>query len=155
MKVIFNPLTGKFDYVASTVADVGLTGLATNITAGKTLTLAAADDFTLTVPATGTAALLATANVFTTIQTITPATDVVGLIINKSTTADAWQLKSGATVLAGLQGRGTFYANLGTAASNFFIGANAGNSTNTGIYNVAIGNNVLDALTTGERNVGI
>jgi len=41
-----------------------------HIEAGKILTLLSADTFTLTVPATGTAALLGTANAFTAAQTI-------------------------------------------------------------------------------------
>lgn len=49
---------------------VGQGGIASNVTAGKMLTLTATDNFTLTVPATGTAALLATANVFTANQRI-------------------------------------------------------------------------------------
>ena len=76
------------------------------VTNAKTLTLTAADTYNLTIPATGTAALLGTANVFTTLQTITPATDVVGLIINKSATADAFQIKTGVTVLAAINGLG-------------------------------------------------
>jgi hypothetical protein len=49
----------------------GTTGSKTSlaVTSGKTLTLTAADDFNLTIPATGTAALLATANVFTALNT--------------------------------------------------------------------------------------
>ena len=77
-----------------------------NIASGKipvinnSITLAGTDGQTYTFPsAGGTVALLNAANVYTTIQTITPATDVVGLIINKSTTANALQVKSGATVL--------------------------------------------------------
>lgn len=48
-----------------TLTNAAASTLAINITAGKTLTLTAADNYTLTIPATGTAALLGTANVFT------------------------------------------------------------------------------------------
>jgi len=78
------------------------------ITGGGTIALGG---FTLTVPATGTAALLATANVFTASQTITPGTDVVGLVINKSSTAKALQVKSGANVYG-------FITNLGKIGIN-------------------------------------
>jgi len=44
------------------------------VTASKTLTLTATDSYNLTVPATGTAALLATANAFTAIQSILSTT---------------------------------------------------------------------------------
>lgn len=97
---------------------VGEGGIASNITAAKTLTLTATDNYTLTVPATGTAALLATANVFTTNQTITPATDVVGLTINKSTTANALEVKSGATVLAWIKPIGAFAASASHTATS-------------------------------------
>jgi hypothetical protein len=127
-------------------------GAATSITGGGTVALGG---FTLTVPATGTAALLATANVFTAAQTITPATDVVGLTINKSTTADAWQIKSGATVLAGVTNAGRFYANLGTTAENLFVGPLAGNPAATATYATGIGAYALASLTNGTQNTAI
>ena len=78
------PATNILTLTATAASTLGLA-----ITAGKTLTLTATDNFNLTIPATGTAALLGTANVFTTTQTITPGTNVVGLIINKSATANS------------------------------------------------------------------
>jgi hypothetical protein len=66
-----------FNGTALTVGASVITGTSGNLTIGvtaaKTLTLASADNYTLTVPATGTAALLATANVFTATQTISAA----------------------------------------------------------------------------------
>ena len=44
---------------------IGAGGIASNVTANKTLTLTATDNFTLTIPGSGTAALLAAENVFT------------------------------------------------------------------------------------------
>jgi len=64
--------TGVANLVASTLT----LGAATSITGGGTIGLGG---FTLTVPATGTAALLATQNVFTVPQTITPAVDADGV----------------------------------------------------------------------------
>ncbi len=54
-----------------------LYGLKTSITAAKTLTLAATDDYTLTVPATGTVALLAVANALTGANTFTNAAGII------------------------------------------------------------------------------
>lgn len=59
---------------------MGLTGGGTVSTAG----------FTLAIPATGTAALLGTANVFTALQTITPAVNAKALVVTGVThTADS------------------------------------------------------------------
>jgi len=80
------------------------------VTNTKTLTLTAADSYNATFPQTGTVAMLQAANVFTTTQTITPATDVVGLIINKSTTADFLQAKSGATIYSGIDNSGRVFS---------------------------------------------
>lgn len=71
-----------------TLTNAAASTLALAITSAKTLTLTATDNFNLTIPATGTAALLGTANVFTAANTITPATDVVALTLNKATTAN-------------------------------------------------------------------
>jgi hypothetical protein len=85
------------------------------VTNTKTLTLTTTDNFNLTVPATGIAALLATANVFTTTQTITPGTDVTPLIINIPATVNAFQVKTGATVLASIESSHGFIG-IGAAA---------------------------------------
>lgn len=71
-------------------------GSVVTITGGGTIALGG---FTLTVPATGTVALLATANTFTTQQTVSPSsTGVDGLIVNvPSSTAgytQKWQYNS-------------------------------------------------------------
>lgn len=79
--------------VTVTVGSSVITGTSGNLTIGvtaaKTLTLAAADNYTLTVPATGTAALLATANVFTANQTISNTAPSLALT---DTTASAKSL---------------------------------------------------------------
>jgi hypothetical protein len=56
-----------------TLTNAAASTLALAITAGKTLTLTSTDDFNLTIPATGTAALLGTANVFTAVQQVSGA----------------------------------------------------------------------------------
>ena len=71
-------------------------GTVATITGGGTIALGG---FTLTIPATGTAALLATANTFTAQQTVSPSsTGVDGLIVNvPSSTAgytQKWQYNS-------------------------------------------------------------
>ena len=53
-----------------TITNAAPATLALAITDGKTLTLTATDDFNLTIPASGTVALLGVANVFTAAQTI-------------------------------------------------------------------------------------
>jgi hypothetical protein len=60
-----------------TVTNTAAATLALAITVGKTLTLTATDNFNLTVPATGTAALLATRNVFTVQQMIDGTVDEI------------------------------------------------------------------------------
>lgn len=62
-----------------------------------------------------------------------------------------WQNSSG-TVLSGIQGRGSFYSNLGTPSTNLFIGKDVANLTMTGTYNVAIGESSLASNTTGFYN---
>jgi hypothetical protein len=53
---------------------------------------------------------LALANTWTTTQTISPATDVIGLVINKSATANALSIKDGATTLLGIAYSGALSA---------------------------------------------
>lgn len=62
-----------------TITNAAASTLALNITAGKILTLTAADSYTLTIPASLTVAGLAIANVFTNLQTITATNIVTGL----------------------------------------------------------------------------
>jgi hypothetical protein len=135
-----------------TLTNAAAATLALNITAAKTLTLTAADNYTLTVPATGTAALLSALNVFTRAQTIDGTIDEVQLVIDghssQTTNLQNWR-KSDGTVIAAVQGRGTFYANLGGPVSSFFMGLNA---TMTGTYNQGIGESSLKAVTSGQFN---
>lgn len=63
-----------------TAAYIAVTdGSVATLTGGGTISLGG---FTLTVPATGTVALRGAANTFTTAQTITPSSNVIGLTIN-------------------------------------------------------------------------
>ncbi len=72
-----------------TITNAAACTLAFAVTIGKTLTLTATDNFNLTIPATGTTALLGTANAFTTSQTITETTDTVGALKITSTSTAA------------------------------------------------------------------
>lgn len=82
-----------------------------------------------------------------------------------------WQ-KSDGTVLAAIQGRGTYYSDLGGNANNLFIGKDAGTAVsgtntlaigvNAGQYlgsgsrdNLFIGTNSGKYVTTGDYNVGL
>jgi hypothetical protein len=119
---------------------------------------------------------LALANTWTTTQTITPATDVVGLIINKSTTADALQVKSGATVYSYIDKLGRLFSNLGridktslfignagrddvlfTGTRNLIISASepAGTRITSGSYNTGLGTYVFILLTSGIGNLAL
>jgi hypothetical protein len=80
---------------------------------------------------------------------------VVPLVIQEAAaqSANALQVKDSAgTVLAAFEARGTLICNLGTHASNFFIGQSAGNTTMSGEENTCIGYYTGHALTTGEKN---
>lgn len=68
--------------------------------------------------------------------------------------ADLIQIKDLAgTVVSRFDADGRFSSDLGTAATNLFLGVDSGNSTNTGGNNTAIGLNTLQDLTTGISNV--
>lgn len=88
------------------------------VTGAKTLTLTATDNFNLTVPATGTAALLATTNNFSIGQIITGSTDMVQLAIHanatQTTNIQTWET-SASVVLAQIDGAGNW--GLGIAPS--------------------------------------
>jgi hypothetical protein len=79
------------------------------VTNTKTLTLTATDNFNLTVPATGTAALLATQNVFTVQQMIDGTADQIQLRVQanatQTTNLQTWETSVGA-VLASVSGTG-------------------------------------------------
>jgi hypothetical protein len=72
-----------------TLTNSAASTLALAITAGKTLTLTSADNYNLTVPATGTAALLATANIFTVKQEINVSSGSLPLYIYGTLTDNA------------------------------------------------------------------
>jgi len=133
VKLVFNPISGSLDYVASVPGDVGITfplaaslgGTGVANGALSTLTLpnfpitiaGGVTGGTYTLPATaggGTVALLNTANVFTGINLFTRGTD----------------------------------------SSNVFLG-NAGNATVTGANNVAVGDLAMVSVSTGFRNFAL
>lgn len=109
----------------------------------------------LTVPATGTVALLGTANVFTTTQTVQSATNVQELILrakaSQTLNIQEWQSNL-SVVLGNVTPDGQLLFPRGTDSSNFFAGG-AGNTTNTGNNNVAVGPLCLTNLTTGIGNM--
>ena len=69
-----------------TITNTAAATLGINVTAGKTLTLTAADDYNVTFPATGAVALLGTANVFTVRQMIDGTADEIQLRIQGHST---------------------------------------------------------------------
>lgn len=90
---------------------------------------------------------------------IVGSTDTQQLIVKANATQTAnlqeWQNSSG-TVLAGIQGRGTFFSTLGVDVDSLFIGSGAGNTAASGaVRNIAIGSNAMDAVTSGDENVAI
>ena len=87
-----------------TITNAAASTLALAITAAKTLTLTAADNYNITFPATLTVAGLAIANVFTANQTITPSSDVVTLTLNKPTTANILNIIGTATTAVSAAG---------------------------------------------------
>jgi hypothetical protein len=85
------------------------------VTNAKTLTLTSTGDFNLTVPATGTAALLATANVFTTQQMVDGTSDQIQLRVQgnstQTTNLQTWESSAGA-VLTNVTAEGKLVQNL-------------------------------------------
>ncbi|MGA2490541.1 MAG: hypothetical protein ABSF99_10235, partial [Anaerolineales bacterium] len=81
------------------------------ITAGKTLTLTATDTYNLNIPASGTAALLGSANVFTTQQMVDGTSDQIQVRVQGHSTQTArlqtWEDSAGA-VLSSVSGQGYF-----------------------------------------------
>jgi hypothetical protein len=124
-----------------TITNGAASTLALAITSTKTLTLTSTNDYNLTIPATGTAALLGTANIFTTTQTIQLATDAQELILKaepgQTANIQEWQNSAG-TVMAGIGVNG--HMGLGQAPSaNYMLTNTFSTSTNTdsqiGTYN--------------------
>lgn len=124
----------------------------TTITGGGTIALGG---FTLTVPATGTAALLATANVFTTQQMVDGSSDQIQLRVQanatQTTSLHTWENSSGA-VVAGIDERGVPYCDLAIHVTNTFFGSDSGRTAATGLSNTGIGFATLKALTGGTDN---
>lgn len=125
---------------------------ATTITGGGTLALAG---FTLTVPATGITALLATANVFTLDNTIHTLTIGLGSGNIATNTAVGYQALLGNST--GLENTAVGYQSLKantTLPDNTAIGAYALLSS-TGRDNTAIGANALVWATTADSNTAV
>ena len=129
-------------------ATLTLPNAATTITTGGTLALGG---FTLTVPATGTAALLATANVFTAAQTATLGSSLsntfFGDFAGRYDVGAFYNVGIGqyalASLAAGLGNFGLGYSSLRdltTGDSNTAVGANSLRRNGIGDFNVAIGN---------------
>jgi len=82
--------------------------------------------------------------------------DVVQLTVsnNATQTANSIDIKSSlGTVLCAIQGRGTYYTNIGT--DNLIIGKGAGNTAMTGDGNTFLGDSAGDASTTARFTVAI
>lgn len=144
--------TGIVGQVAEFVTDTKTLQAAKLIApVGAILTLVNASAKSITFPGASndTVALLATANVFTTTQTITPATDVVGLIINKSTTSDGLQFKSGATLRGGFDTNGQIFSYGPSGTVTNFLSRGAGASITSGSRIVAIGGSAANSVSTG------
>jgi len=86
----------------------------------------------------------------------TGATTEEGLIIkgvaSQSANLTEWQDSAG-TVVSAVNETGRIIADLGTDSTNFFVGDSAGNTTNSGARNNAIGYLALNSLTSGNDNV--
>ena len=140
-----------------TITNAAASTLALAITSAKTLTLTAADNYNLTIPATGTAALLATANVFTTQQMVDGTSDQVQIRVQghstQTTHLQDWE-KSNSTVVTYISGIGGF-----NNAVNPFDHAN-NSITNDFSTNLTLSANSANAhsgfkhtLTTGTNGV--
>ena len=123
------------------------------LTVSNTLTLAGTDSTTMTFPGTsGTVATLNTANVFTTTQTITPATGVTALAINGATSSTGIIIKAAATA-------GTFIdyqdnnnvsvGSVGSDGTNFIkIIKNVGGTANRAVFSDASSSVIVYAANT-------
>lgn len=119
------------------------------------LTLSASADYTATIPATGTVALLGIANTFTvgpqTIQT--GAAGNVGLVVqgaaSQSANIQEWK-NSGGTAFTFIDNSGRLRCDGGVDNSCFFAGYLAGNAS-SGAYNLGIGYSVLRVATGGNN----
>lgn len=148
---------------AGAIGDSNLIGPASNL-----LTLAASSNgLTLTVPATGTAALLATANIFTAQQAVRVSTNVPALVLRQAaahTPAQPtiqYQDSTGATI-GGIEIDSNanviiscLSAPIPTGGGNVLLGNNAGVNIDTGVANFALGDASLQSCVTGSNNVAI
>lgn len=140
-----------------TITNAAAATLALNITAAKTLTLTSPDDFTLTIPASLTAAGLSIQNVFTVNQFVDGSANVIQLRVQAHSTQTQNLLtfeKSDGTVYGGVDNLGRYINNLGGDVSNLFIGQ-AGKTGLTNTNNVGIGKTALAAITSGQSNFGL
>jgi hypothetical protein len=74
------------------------------------------------------------------------------LIINKSTTANALQIKNGVAVMGGFDNQGRIISYGGAGIVTNFFSAGAGNATLSGANNAGIGIDSLISLTTGFQD---
>jgi hypothetical protein len=145
---------------ALTIAQVlALGGLATSVTAGKTLTLAATDDFTLTVPESLTVAGRNVANTFTAAQTIRSAgvsTNPI-LIRNSADTADIFYVRENSTGNAELNIRdaaGSAIIQLRSNLDSYINGVNFGLGTTAPLVQLHVNGKVAagDSITSTRLN---
>jgi hypothetical protein len=148
-----------------TLTNVAASTLAMNVSAGKTVTLTATDNSSiiwtgagnLTIPTAGSvvAALLATANVFTTQQFIDGTSDQIQLRVQAHSTKTTNLITvetSAAAVMGGFDSLGRVFSYGNPAVTTNFFAGGGGNATLTGGGNVAIGANVGLSLTSGSNN---
>jgi len=142
--------------IANADANTLTLGAATSITGGGTIGLGG---FTLTMPATGTPALLDRANVFTVQQMVDGTADEIQLRVqaNAAQTTNLITVeKSDATVIAGIQSYGALFSyGAGGVTTNTIIGLEAGLAITSGGSNLALGYGALKTVTTQENNVAI
>jgi len=132
MKLVFNPISGGLDYI-NDIGGAGIVGrVAEFVTNTKTLqaakliaptggilTLVSASDYTLTIPATGTVALLATANVFTVPQMIDGTTNAIQLRLqgHSTQTANLLTIEDAGAVLTAISNTGRFISDTASSTS--------------------------------------
>jgi hypothetical protein len=117
------------------------------VTSGKTLTLTATDNYNLTIPATGVAALVGVNNAFSVDQTIH------GVLFSTYQGANS----DGANIWIGGGGQHAVGA-VGTTyfgSYNLALGVSALLNNTTGYYNSAIGGSALQNNTTGSYNLAL
>ncbi len=139
------------------VSNAGTIDNDTNLTidGGGTINLGG---FSLTIPATLTAAGLGIANVFTRGQFIDGSADEIQLRVqghSSQTTSLITVENSVGTVVAGVDSSGRLFSYGKAAITSDLFMQGAGNITLTGTNTIGIGSTAFAALTSGSENVGI